>query len=648
MKPGNGKVKKNKVPRSNKPIGKKSVNKPFIFLVPVLLISVFVFSPAFTNQFVNWDDYAYIVDNPVIKDLSWKNIAYIFNIHTHVVGNYHPLTVLSMAIEYNIVELKPFLYHLDNLLLHLLNICLVCMIVWKLSGKFIATLITTVLFAIHPMRVESVVWAAERKDVLYSFFFLLALLYYIRYQTYKDRPVFYYLLTLLFFIFSLLSKGQAVVLPFVLILIDYWEKRSFSARLILEKIPFLLLAIVFGLLATQAESNSLTTERMMHFTLSERFFYAGYNLIAYPFKLLWPYNLSCFYGYPYKENLWFVKLALPVVLIILGFIFYKFRKNRLMMFGVLYFLSTIFIVIQLLPIGNAIIADRYTYIPYLGLFFIIAMGIDQWIVRKPGKKKLIIGLLSIQLFIFAIASYAQSRTWKNSETLWAQTLKVNPREAIAHNNIGAVYLDQKDYEKAIEHFNQAIVNKENYLEVFEAYNNLGKACMDLKKYEDAITAYNHSLEITPSFAATWFDQGLCYSDMGKYGEAIADFTKFISLQPTANAYYSRGLAFKNSGKLDEAIEDYSTAIALKPDYVAAYLNRANAFFKRGNLADALANYDRVLQLDPSNGQCYLNLAKVNYSQGKFEDALRDYNRARQNQEEDPVFLNAIQQALDKK
>ena len=608
----------------------------------LLLISFIVFSPALSNEFVNWDDFAYIVDNPLIRDLSFKNIAHVFNFQTHVVGNYHPLTVLTYMIEYKFVGLKPMLYHFDNLLLHLLNIVLVAAIVWKLSKHYWTTVIAAALFALHPMHVESVVWAAERKDVLYTLFFLLSIYTYLKYLATEKKQIVFFIACLLFFLLSILSKGQAVVLPMVLVLIDYWYSRGISKKTILEKIPFFALSLFFGLLATQAQASSLTAERLQIFGLTDRIFFAAYNLLAYPFKLIYPFELACFYGYPLKSEMTMYYLALPAILLLLGFIFWKFRKDKVILFGLLFFLFTISIVIQLLPIGNAIIADRYTYVPYIGLFFMIGELINRFIQKNQRAKANVLTAIVIILFVFAIKSYAQSLTWKSSETIWLQVLKVNPKEPIAQNNIGAYYLGKGQTDKALKHLLDGVTNGDNYQELFKMYNNLGSAYKNMNQFDQAVLAYNKAIELQPGFPDAIFGRGLTYTDLKKYDAAIADFTTILKEDPNnANAYYSRGLAHRGKNDIDAAITDYQQAIQTNPNYAQAYTNLGNIYFMQQKLPEAITYYTKSLNI-VADGTTYLNRSKANFMSGRKDEALRDYRMAEQNGVTEVGFLGVLE------
>ncbi len=322
-----------------------TIQKLKLIVLLILGAAFVVFSPGLRNEFVTWDDYNYIVNNPVVQSLSIENILHIFHYKTFIMGNYHPLTILSYAVEYKVAGLNPLLYHLNNILLHLLNTALLAYIIWNLSKKYYTTIIATALFAIHPMRVESVVWAAERKDVLYTFFFLFSFIFYLWYITKEEKKNRNYILSLVFFLFSILSKGQAVVLPLTFILIDYWIKRPITKKIVIDKIPFFLLSLAFGLLAMSAQSSSLTAQRLDDYTIFERLLFANYNLVAYLYKLIAPFSLACFYGYPAANEMLKVYVSPFIVLAILTWIIVKHRSNRSIMFGTAFFLFTIFIVI---------------------------------------------------------------------------------------------------------------------------------------------------------------------------------------------------------------------------------------------------------------------------------------------------------------
>ncbi|MCX6258701.1 MAG: tetratricopeptide repeat protein [Bacteroidia bacterium] len=603
--------------------------KLFIWTGAIMVIAFICFIPALNNELVNWDDYSYIRNNPVIRSLSADNIAHIFNTKTFIVGNYHPLTVLSYAIEYKLTGLKPFLYHFDNLILHLFNIALFAWMIWLLTKKMNATFISTALFAFHPMRVESVVWAAERKDVLYTFFFILALISYIFYSAKPGRQIKFYICSLYFMLLSLLSKGQAVVLPLTLFLIDYWYQKKFSLRRIPDKIPFFILSLLFGIIAIHAQASSLTTQRLISHPVVDRIMFAFYNLSAYLYKLVFPYFLSCYYSYPASGQMGIIYAGAGFSVILLALIFLRYRKNFSVMFGSLFYIFTIIIVIQLLPVGNAIIADRYTYIPYIGLFFIIGMLLDKVISQKSKWQKPVTMLLIFQFLIFAGTSMAQSMFWKNNETLWKHVISVNPGEGLAYNNLAVDYIDKKNYDTAVRLLIKGSRYKENYPEIYHIYNNLGAAFNNLGDDPKALQYYDTAISIEPRFPDPLFNRGLTYMKLEKYDESITDFTNLINriVPKEAKWYYSRGNAYKKKNQFDNAIADYNMAIQLNPYYSEAYLNMGNLYYNIGDLDKALFYYDLSLKYSNGSGLTYLNRSIVYLRKQDYQHALSDAQTA---------------------
>jgi len=605
------------------------LRKLFLWVGLIIFITFIAFSPGLWNELVSWDDFNYIRDNPVIKSLAWDNILYIFNYKTFIMGNYHPLTILSYAFEYKIAGVTPFLYHLDNILLHIFNVALFAWFMWLLTKKFYATVIAAALFAIHPMRVESVIWAAERKDVLYTLFYLLALISYIFYLTKPDHRKRNYSYALILFLFSILSKGQAVVLPLTFILADYWYQKKITLKSLYDKIPFFILSVIFGIISIFAQSSSLTSQRLISHSLFERFLFAGYNIPAYLYKLIFPYNLACFYGYPPSSQMYKIFTGALIAIILLTFVFIRFRKNRTILFGTLFFLFTIFIVIQLMPIGNAIIADRYTYIPYIGLFFIIGMLAEKIFLNKSKKISLAGYLIIIQLVVFVIFTFFQSQTWKNSETLFLHVIKINPEEGIAYNNLAVQYLDEKKYDSAIDALQKALKYREASPEFYRSYHNLGKAYSETGKQAIAIQYYDSAISIVPAYSDAIFGRGLTYTDMGKYDNAIADFTTILTrINPRdAESYYSRAIVYNKKNLPDSAIADYTKAIEVKPDYGGAYTNRGNVYFNHGNNDEAIANYIQALRFNPGDGAVYLNRSFAYFRKNNYTSALEDAGKA---------------------
>ena len=482
--------KRNETNRSN--ILKENNNKKFL-LIAILLLTIVVYSPSFTAEFTNWDDGAYVVENQLIKNLSVENIKTIFS--EYFISNYHPLSLLSLSIDYQIGGKTPFVYHFVNILLHLINIVLVFLMIFfilealGISRKIEIALITSALFAVHTLHVESVSWISERKDLLYSLFFLASIIFYIKFV--KNRNVKFYLLSLFLFILSLLSKGMAVSLAPSLIAIDLLLKRKiFDKTLILEKLPFFVLSLLFGIIALHAQHTGEAIADGSVFNYYERILFAGYGFCQYHFKLLLPVNLSAIYPYPVK-----IGTAIPAkfyfffvlfVALCVG-LFFIIKRSNFGRFGVLFFSINIIFVLQLIPVGSAIYADRYSYIPSIGYFFLIGILFNHFSERKKNYR--ILGLIIIFAYILmlSVMTFKRTKVWENSLTLWDDVLSKYTEVPIAWVNRGNVKYKAKDYQSAINDYNEALKLKPDHSQAFLNRATVKKEMGNLKA---AIKDYN--------------------------------------------------------------------------------------------------------------------------------------------------------------
>src|SRR4030095_8431501 len=388
---------------------KKPGIKVFQWILAIVAITAIFFLPMFKNGFTNWDDEFYVINNHLLRGPDW---AGIFN--TPVVSNYHPLTIISLAINFAISGIDPSSYMIFNLLLHLANTVLVYYFILQISsGKNYVALFTALIFGIHPMHVESVAWISERKDLLYTLFFLLSLIQYWRFlQTGKKSKL---ILCFLFFSLSLLSKPAAIILPLLLLLFDYWQGRAFHKKVIIEKIPFLLLALIFAVITLKIQSGSAITG-FDSYPLWTRFFFANYVSVAYLVRFIIPYPLSAFHPFPSPGNLGLPVLLSPLIMLILLTIIWLKRKNKLFIFSFLFYLLNILLVLQVVTVGAALVAERYTYVPYIGVAFFVTMLIDQY-VNKYRKKWVWLFTASLA-FVFCFITFQRVKVWKDSGTLW--------------------------------------------------------------------------------------------------------------------------------------------------------------------------------------------------------------------------------------
>jgi hypothetical protein len=384
-----------------------------IVLVAAVLCS---FAPAFTNGWTNWDDGEYVVDNPAVRDLTWQSVKTVFS--TSYVGTYLPFTILTYAAEYRLFQFDPLAYHTTNILLHCLNTLLVFWLTVLLSRSTLAGCITAFLFAVHPMHVEPVAWISGRKDILSTAFSLGTLIAYIKYSA--TGKLKYLVIALLLFLSAILSKALVVSLALIIFLFDYYLDRRLTIRTLAEKIPFLLFALLGAVIAVMAQRTGHAIR--VGQPVIDNILIASHGLIFYLVKLFLPIGLSARYGYPERTGGWLpVEYYIaPIIVCILAYgILRASKRSPLIPFGSLFFLITVLPVLQLIPLGSAIAADRYTYVPYIGLFYIVGVVSDRYFFTRKNTPAATIartGFVTVGI-ILMILTWNRCHIWENNATL---------------------------------------------------------------------------------------------------------------------------------------------------------------------------------------------------------------------------------------
>jgi len=557
------------------------------YIIVILIITTIVFSNAITNDFVNWDDDAYIHENPYIKELNIESVIRIFK--EPYFGNYHPLTTLTYAIEYHYFELNPTVYHFTNILIHLINVLFVFLFIKLLHKNINIAAITALLFAIHPLHVESVSWISERKDVLFAMFFLLSLINYVKY--FKDKTKWnFLLLSLICFICSLLSKPTAIVLPGVLFLLQWYFSKKMLLKDLLYIIPFFILSFVFGLIALAGQEEVLFLEHIKSsFTLFERFLMICYAVYFYVSRFLVPFNLSALHPYPNAiTGLSFEYYLAPFVIICLIVIYFFIKKElkRVYVFGMGFFIVGILLFIQFLPFGNAIVSERYTYVPYIGLSFIFAYVTETYL-HVSTKKIFLIGYI---LFI-SITTYTYNKVWQNSETLWSNVISKYPQSALAYNSRATYYFEKDNIKKALSDIDKSILLKPDY---DMAYYNKGNILKQLDKLEEAILYYDKAILLNNKYIEALINRGLVNSLMGNYNDAI---------------------------------DDYLRALEINPNHFECMENLGGVYFDIKDYINALKYFEKVMELYPNYGKGYTNRGTTKYMLNDTEGACRDWEHA---------------------
>ncbi|MEW6468142.1 MAG: tetratricopeptide repeat protein [Bacteroidota bacterium] len=565
---------------------------PRFFLALILLLTLIAFSPALKNGWVKWDDTKYIQENPAVQGLSALHIRSVFT--QPFQGNYIPLTFFSFALERAIFGEKPRVFITTNILLHLLNVFLAFLLVYRLmSDRFIA-LVSALLFGLHPIHVESVAWIAERKDVLYAFFFFLSLICYLNYR--RGGRIKWYLLSIACMLLSVMSKSMAVMLPFVLVAIDFAERRRlFSARALLEKIPFLIISAVFtwiGMASVQANVADISSYDL---SLPERMAVAAYGLANYAYKLVLPFQLSAYYPYPFGPGeappAWMWALLLACMAAILS-LFYFLRHQRMAVWCLLFFLINLFPALQLFPVGDAVMADRFAYVASLGFFMLSALYPGKWFSgRRKNSAFLALGAITILL---AYLTHQRTRVWKDPKTLWTDVLRNYGSVSMAHNNLANAYFEEGKSDSARAHYQRALELDPNNR---DAWYNLGAVYFQKKEYARATESFRKSTALNPSDAGAWMALGLSYNGLNQYSEAEKSFDAYIALDSSfAEAYVKRGAARHGMKNYRGALADYNRAIELLPSLADAWGKRGVLRIETGDTTGACADFNEARKL----------------------------------------------------
>jgi len=519
-----------------------------------LLVAVLaVFWPLQDHGFVNFDDGTYICNNSQVRNgLTWHGL--VWAVTTTHANFWHPLTWLSHMLDCELYGLNPAGHHLTNLLVHMANALLLFLVFQRMTHAIWKSAFVAALFALHPLHVESVAWASERKDVLSTLFWILTMGAYVSYV--KAPSAKRYLLVLVCFVLGLMAKPMLVTLPFVLLLLDYWplsrcrwpfkplahaqrpEIENFNhvkvqgkgvTHLLLEKGPLLVLAVAFSLVAFLAQEHGGATKSFASFPMNIRVANALLSYVGYMGKMLWPENLAVFYPHPgITVTMWQAALA-GLFLVGLSVLTIRLAKGQpYLLVGWLWYLGTLVPVIGLIQVGDHAMADRYTYVPLIGLFIVMAWGVPDILARWPYRRAALATLTAGLLAAIMICSRLQVRYWQDSITLFQHTLCVDPDNPTAHTNLGVAFAGQGEVEKAIWHYAEALRIEPNYL---EARINLGGALAGQGKLEEAIAHYLEALRIKPDFADAHYNLGNALSRRGRLADAIAHYSEAVRIKP---------------------------------------------------------------------------------------------------------------------
>ncbi len=602
----------------------------------MIIITFFSLYPCINNGFTNWDDDVYVINNVHIRSLSLSNISTIFS--SFYYGGYIPLTIISFAINYLFSQNTASAYHLTNLIIHLINCLLIFWLIFLLIKNISIATIVSIFFGIHPLHVESVAWITERKDMLYALFFLTSLITYNYFLLKKSKK--FYFISLLIFILSLLSKPTAISLPFILLLIDYFHSKKINKNNIIEKIPFFLLSLIFAILAFIGQRSAGAVPANFIQSLPKNIILSLRILLFYLYKTILPINLSCLYPDPGTIDQWFSKVSLFAPFIIFIFVVLIVISSKIthkIVFGSLFFLITILPVLQIIPIGQPI-ADRYTYIPLLGIFYIFAEGLLKLIIKASKIFKIL--LLLILVFIISSFSYHSAnrcKVWKDGITLWTDVIRQYPNLAKPYNNRGILYAQIGKYDEALRDLNKSIILNPN---LAETYNNRGLLFFSIRNYEKAITDFNQAINLNKNIPEFYNNRGYAFYVIGDIEKAISDLDKACLLNPGyADAYLSRARCYLSLNKLNPALSDLSRAIKLNPFLIDAYSVRASVYTELKEFPMAIADFSKAIKINPNIANLYNSRGILYCYENKYDSAIADFSRAIELNPKEPKAYN---------
>lgn len=594
-----------------------------IICIALTVVTFIAFWQVGNADYINFDDNVYVTENTNIQNgITIEGIRWAFT--TNYACFWHPLTWISYMLDVQLYGLKPGWHHLTNLIFHILNTLLLFLVINRMTKTLWQSAFVAALFAIHPLHVESVAWVAERKDVLSTFFWMLTMGGYIYYV--ENPTLQRYLAVLIFFVFGLMAKPMLVTLPFALFLMDYWPLKRFGQintdqkirakvvnplsmdnrksktrkkdivkeaaqagksvdykyqwtlirPLLWEKIPLFVLAVLFSIVAYIAQMEGGAIRSIEEYTLGVRIENAFVSYIIYIGKMIWPSNLTVYYPHPGQLPLWEIFGA--VFLLIVG-TFAVIRAAKMfpyLIVGWFWYIGILVPVIGIVQVGSQARADRYTYIPLIGLFIIVAWGIPELLKKWHYHERILFAASVLILSCFFMITWIQVGYWHDSFQLFEHALKVSNRNILAYYSLGCAYEKLGHYKQAIDNYNSAI--ELNPIARTDSYYNRGNVYYRLGDYKRAIKDYEQAIKIKPKDAKCYHNRGVANTILGNFKQAIEDFDRAIEINPKfTEAYYNRGTAYNLMGDYNRAIEDFHRAIEINPAYETAYNNIRDAY-----------------------------------------------------------------------
>ena len=608
-------------------------NRPrseFIVCLFLVVITILAYLQLSSHDLLSFDDHKYITQNiHVQKGITLENIVWVFRIVDF--AYWHPLTWLSHMLVFQIFGMNTFMHHLINLFLHIANALLLFLVLKRMTGSLWKSAFVAALFALHPLNVETVAWASERKNVLSTFFWMLTLLTYARYA---ERPdVFRYLITFLVFALGLMAKPMLVTLPFVLVLLDYWPLCRFKrfqsdsmehgirqsmpygsrwspvSRLVVEKIPFLFLSagcIHLSSLSVQRLGIVISTALV---PMKLRIYNALVSYVIYIKKMVWPHNLAVYYPYPESLPFWEVAGAAVFLICVSVLVFREHKSKPYLAVGWLWYIGTLVPAIGLIQAGLwPSIADRFAYVPLIGLFIIIAWGVPDLVARWRYKKIVLATTAAAVVLTLTATTWFQNRYWANSIALFKHSLDVTKDNDVAHQKLGEALATQGKTDEAIRHYYEALRIKPDLV---AARLNLGVTLREEDKINEAMEHFSMVLQAKPDCAEAYYELGVTLEKQGNFDAAVKHYSEALRMKPGfAKVHKNLGILLARQKKDKEAIFHFYEAIRIGPYNADVYCNLGIIYTNQKNIEKAILHYKKALHLNPNMAQALYNLSWI--------------------------------------
>jgi len=585
--------------------------KKTLWAVSVLLagVTLFLYHPVFNHDFINLDDWQYVSNNrEVTNGVTLRGLGWAFT--SFHASNWHPLTWLSHMIDVEIYGLDPGGHHGTNLFFHILNTVLLFLILTRMTGAPGKSGIVAALFTLHPLHVESVAWVAERKDVLSTFFLFLMLG---AYALYVEKPGRWkYGITLVFFTLGLMAKPMLVSAPFLLLLLDVWplRRRPVPDRppSKMEIIPFFALAVLSSGITLYAQASGGAMRSLEAVPLADRAANALVSAVAYMGKMVWPAGLSVFYPYPAAIPFWKVLGAAALLVLITVFVFREKARRPWFFTGWLWYLISLFPVIGIVQVGPQSMADRYTYIPLIGLFIALTWAVDETLSRRRFPVFASASLVLILLAGLSSTTWFQLSHWKNSRSLFTHALEVTENNALAHNNLAVALADDGEREAAVNHFQEAIrVNPRH----FSAHFNLANHLVALGRGDQAVFHYREAIRFNPGYTAAHNNLGVVLLRQGNLEGAEAHLLEALKHGPVKEGMlFNMAMIFVSRGENEKAAQLLREALEVNAGYAEAHNLLGVVYMKEGRKGEAVESFRRALSCDPGLEAARLNLKAI--------------------------------------